>query len=362
MTRLPLALEPLPDESWPSYLTRRAAQHETTLAGLGTHLGLRDRRSRWPGRFGVELAPADVQRVAPLLGLAPAQVEHMQLRTYDQLAFDLNGLGDNSAIAGTRAATHTAWVWLAGSTFCPRCLDQDEGAWRLAWRIPWNTACLQHQVGLLGACAKCTGVPGLGNGLHGSAPPRVATTPDGRICQHPEPGGQDCGAALSAQPTPPASPGRLRRAKLMAELTNGQPGRVAGVERTSLQTLRAWQSAIGIAVRFGAVDADGWGRTHRWANPPRDPALIDRLLETVEPLVTAPDPASAADALGRWVQQAGIISPNARQLPTHHPTRRRPPAGHRRTAHPPRPRPHPHPAAADRSRRPHARPAQLGSR
>ena len=34
MTRLPLALEPLPDESWPSYLTRRAAQHGTTLAGL----------------------------------------------------------------------------------------------------------------------------------------------------------------------------------------------------------------------------------------------------------------------------------------------------------------------------------------
>ena len=64
MTRLPLALEPLPDESWPSYLTRRAAQHGTTLAGLGSHLGLRDERGRWPGRFGVSVSPGHVERVA----------------------------------------------------------------------------------------------------------------------------------------------------------------------------------------------------------------------------------------------------------------------------------------------------------
>ena len=75
MTRLPLALAPLDDESWPSYLTRRAAQHGTNLAELGTHLGLRDGRGRWPGRFGVELAAGDVHRIAPILGLAPVEVE-----------------------------------------------------------------------------------------------------------------------------------------------------------------------------------------------------------------------------------------------------------------------------------------------
>jgi hypothetical protein len=168
MTRLPLSLEPLPDETWPSYLTRRAAQHGTTLAGLGTHLGLRDTRGRWTGRFGVALVEGDVQRVAPMLGLAPAQVDDMQLTTYDQLAFDFRGLREGSAIAGTRAAAHTAWVWLAGTTFCPRCLADDDGAWRLSWRIPWNTTCLRHHVHLLGACSECAGVPGLGNRLHGS--------------------------------------------------------------------------------------------------------------------------------------------------------------------------------------------------
>ena len=311
MTRLPLALEPLPDESWPSYLTRRAAQHGTTLAGLGSHLGLRDERGRWPGRFGVSLSPGHVERVAPILGLAPHQVENMQLATYDQLAFDLSGLQEARPIAGTRAAVHSSWVWLAGSTFCPSCLTEDDGAWRTSWRIPWITTCLRHEVGLRGHCRECGVVPGLGNRFHGSAPMRVAAAPDGRRCQVPMPDGQSCGADLSRQETPAADAARTQRAQRIDSLVAGSRGRVAGIDRTSLQTLRAWQSSIGIAVRLGVVDADGWGRTHRWANPPRDPDVIERLLETVEPLITARTPAASADVLDAWLRAAGVGVPHA---------------------------------------------------
>ena len=154
-------------------------------------------------------------------------------------------------------------------------------------------------------------LPGLGNRLNGSAPPRVTAAPDGRRCPHPEPGGAVCGADLSTQRTAQADPRRLARAQQMAERASGKRSPVAGVERTSLQALRAWQSAIGIAVRLGAVDAGEWGRTHRWANPPRDPDLVERLLESVEPLVNAKDAESAADVLEVWLRQAGIRSPNA---------------------------------------------------
>lgn len=311
MTRLPLALAPIEDESWPSYLTRRAAQHRTTLAQLGSHLGLRDSRGRWTGRFGVDLPVSDVGRVAPILGLSPEDVEAMQLASYDQLAFDLSGLREIHAIAATRAAAHAGWVWLAGSTFCPQCLAEGGGAWRLNWRVPWNTVCLRHQVKLLGACGTCGGVPGLGNQFHGSAPGRVVATPDGRLCQHALPGGSVCSADLSQQATATVSPGRLRRAELMTALTAGRRGRVAGVDRTSLQSLRAWQSAIGIAVSLGVVDTRGWGRTHRWANPPRDPELIDALLQAVEPLITASGPVAAADVLDGWMRNAGLRSPHA---------------------------------------------------
>lgn len=311
MTRLPLALAPIEDESWPSYLTRRAAQHRTTLAQLGSHLGLRDSRGRWPGRFGVDLPVSDVGRVAPILCLSPEEVEAMQLASYDQLAFDLSGLREIHAIAATRAAAHAGWVWLAGSTFCPQRLAEEGGAWRLNWRVPWNTVCLRHQVNLLGACGTCGGVPGLGNQFHGSAPGRVEATPDGRLCQHPLPGGSVCSADLSQQVTATVSPGRLRRAELMTALTAGRRGRVAGVDRTSLQSLRAWQSAVGIAVSLGVVDTGGWGRTHRWANPPRDPELIDALLQAVEPLITPSGPVAAADVLDGWMRNAGVRSPHA---------------------------------------------------
>lgn len=288
MTRLPLTLRPLDDESWPSYLTRQAAQHQTTLGGLGSHLGLRDARGRWPGRFGVARTPDDVQRVSPLLGLPSAQIERMQLNSYDQLAFDLTGLTADQGIAGTRAAAHAAWVWLAGSTYCPLCLSEDHGAWRLSWRISWNTTCLRHGVLLRGACPTCAAVPGLGNRLHGSAPPRLAAMPDGRLCTHPELGGDSCRGDLTAAKTPAASPARLHRALVMSRLTHGARGFVAGTEGTSLQTLRGWQATITIAVRLGIIDTRGWGRTHRWANPPRSPDLMDRLLEVAEPLVSAP--------------------------------------------------------------------------
>ncbi|WP_344061631.1 hypothetical protein [Nostocoides vanveenii] len=103
----------------------------------------------------------------------------------------------------------------------------------------------------------------------------------------------------------------MRRAKIMADLVAGGRGHFAGAETTSLQALRGWQAAIGLAVGLGAVDANGWGRTHRWANPPRDPDLMDRLLRAVEPLVAAADPAAAADVLYEWLQNAGIRSPHA---------------------------------------------------
>ncbi|GAA3620314.1 hypothetical protein GCM10022199_25980 [Marihabitans asiaticum] len=310
MTRLPLVLAPLQDESWSSYLTRCAAQHHTTVASLGGHLGLRDARGRWPGRFGVNMDDTNVQRVAPLMGLEPNQVQQMHLAAYDQLALDLGGLAHGTAIAGTRATAHSAWVWLAGTTFCPPCLEED-GAWRLSWRIPWITTCLRHDVHLRGACSLCGGVSGHGNKFHASAPPRVAAAPDGRRCTCPQAGGRVCGADLTDQPALAADPGRLRRARLLADLAAGERGSVAGIERTSLQTLRAWQSAIGVAVRLGAVDAGSWGRTHRWANPPRDPDLIDQLLGAVEPLVTAADVPAAADVLDHWIRGAGIRSPHA---------------------------------------------------
>lgn len=308
---LPLTLDPLPEETWPSYLTRRAAQHHCTVALLADHLALRGPRGRWPGRYGVTIDPITRDMVAAQLRLTPIQVEQMHLARYDQLAIDLTGLSKPHAIEATRATVHAAWVWLAGSSYCPPCLVQSGGVWRLPWRLPWITSCPTHQVNLVGTCPACSGVPGVGNQFHTSAPTRLHVAPDGRRCTHPATPGGVCGADLSSAPTTPAGAARLARTQRFTALVNGHRGTIAGTSHTSLQTLRGWQCAIGIAVRLGTVDAGDWGRTHRWGNPPRDPDLVDTLHEAVQPLIDAPTPTKAADVLQTWCARAGIITPHA---------------------------------------------------
>ena len=308
VTTLPLALEPIPDEAWHSYLTRRAAQHGCTVATLTEHIGLQ-RGGRWPAYHGVILDQSVTEHVAPLLGLPAEAVQRMHLSRYDQAAFDLEGLLDNPGIDATRRVVHRQWTWLSGAAYCPSCLTTD-GAWRLSWRLPWITTCLAHDRALVGHCPACGGVPGLANVLGASAPSRVAVAPDGRLCTHPEPHRRICAHDLSTVIAHHAGPERLARTRLLRQVIETGSGTVAGKRHTSLRTLDAWRTAISIATRLGVVDAQGWGRTHRQGTPPRDPDVIDRLLAVAEPLIDATDVDAAADVLARWCTAAGITSPH----------------------------------------------------
>lgn len=299
---------PLPDEAWHSYLTRRAEQHSCTVAILAEHIGLQ-RRGRWPAYHGVVLDQSVAEQVAPVLGLPAHAVQGMQLGRYDQRAFDLTGLLGAPGIDATRRVVHRQWTWLSGSAYCPSCLA-DDGAWRLPWRLPWITTCLAHERALVGFCPTCGGVPGLSNPLNASAPSRVAAAPDGRLCIHPEPGRRVCGHDLSSTAARRAEPERLARTKLLKQVIDTGSGTVAGQHHTSLRTLNAWRTTISIATRLGVVDAQGWGRTHRQSNPPRDPDLMDRLLTVAAPLITAPDVDAAADVLAGWCTIARIASPH----------------------------------------------------
>lgn len=310
MSRLPLALEPVPDESWHSYLTRQAVQHGLTMATVGDHLELRGRRGRWLGYHGVVIDDLHATVAGSRLGLAREQVQAMHLSAYDQLAFDLGALAAPGGIGTTREAVHSSWVWLSGSNYCPSCLAESDGAWRLKWRIPWVTSCTRHGIELLAACPACSRVPGLGNQFNTSAPTRLTVVPDGRRCMSAREG-RACDTDLSRVRARPVDAHRRGRTERMLALAEGARGTVAGRDYTSLQALRAWQSAIGMAVHLGVVETKGWGRTHRWGAPPRDTLLIDSLLAAVEPLIAAPEVASAADVLTAWCRDAGIRSPSS---------------------------------------------------
>lgn len=46
-----------------------------------------------------------------------------------------------------------------GTRYCPACLGESGGRWRLIWRAKWAVACLRHQALLHEACPSCDTIP-----------------------------------------------------------------------------------------------------------------------------------------------------------------------------------------------------------
>ncbi len=47
------------------------------------------------------------------------------------------------------------WGWQTSSRFCPRCLAESGGRWRLDWRLNWLVACREHRTLLTDTCPVC---------------------------------------------------------------------------------------------------------------------------------------------------------------------------------------------------------------
>ncbi|MET4079538.1 TniQ family protein [Janibacter sp. UYMM211] len=309
MTALPLRIDPAPAEAWHGYLTRTAALHGTDVATLADHITLR-RAGRWPGYHGVILDRERTARCAQLLHLEPAQVDAMHLSSLHGRAFDLTGLdaARHGSLDATRQVSHQGWVFLAGGRYCPICLQRD-GIWRLDWRIPWITTCAHHRVWLEHRCPSCHQTVGRYNALSATAPSRARTRIGTSYCDLPL-GGGVCGADLCRAPARPAPAAAVDSTLTCALVIASDRGVVAGEVHTGLQTLRAWQAAIGISISLGRSHVQTTTRNHRWSSPPRDAAQLHALLRDAAPLTDAPTVEAAAQVLLGWCATAGITSPN----------------------------------------------------
>ncbi len=47
------------------------------------------------------------------------------------------------------------WVYASGSHLCPACMEEDGGAWRVAWKLPWSFMCVKHSNLLAAECPQC---------------------------------------------------------------------------------------------------------------------------------------------------------------------------------------------------------------
>ncbi|MEV4116802.1 TniQ family protein [Nonomuraea sp. NPDC049695] len=96
----------------------------------------------------VLLRPHEVQSIAAATGVDPMRIQRMTLAEYDGTALFVD------------PCTHQVnrkrlWGRNAGSRYCPHCLTETEGRWRLSWRLGWSFFCPLHLCLLADTCPRC---------------------------------------------------------------------------------------------------------------------------------------------------------------------------------------------------------------
>ena len=132
------------------------------------------------------------------------------------------------------------WSRCRFSRYCPRCLRENGGRWRLFWRSGWAFACVEHRCLLVDQCPTCA------HRLRGHVG-RAELVPDGQRCPHPVAHAtgrtpQRCGTELATAPT--------------VHFRQGHPTITA--QRTIAELIDSDAAAFGIYRRHGTAAVKAW--------------------------------------------------------------------------------------------------------
>lgn len=186
-------------ESFASFVDRLAAHQPlpvpvtTILARAG--IIAEDRYDALPAGYGVDLTPEQKRCFSRVCRLSPGEVDSMLMRQFDGITLDLTGL-DIMDANSVRVVAHRQWAGFAGSACCPACLQEDEGGWRVRWKLWTSFACLRHQVLLVDRCPRCRRRTGNYRADQGNRPGFATRVPvPGRCANSPEMGAAATGKA-----------------------------------------------------------------------------------------------------------------------------------------------------------------------
>jgi AraC-like DNA-binding protein len=194
---LPIRVPPCPGEALDSWLEALAARLRCPLGDLAPAVGLDSLRAEDPGHRGrkapdwtIALRDSEARSIAIACELNIEDVHAMTLRHYHDRAVIVR--------ADTRQVNrHRLWGRATGSRYCPSCLAESGGRWRLSWRLGWSFACTLHRALLADACWRC----GRHQRLHVMP---AGTIPDPGKCASPGGGSgrltPRCGADLTSTP------------------------------------------------------------------------------------------------------------------------------------------------------------------
>ena len=186
----PLRVTPAAGEAIDSWLERIAHRCNVTWRELrvtqGGVIPAGSDADRWIGCLNTE------QRAALNLftGIDPVALRAMTLEGYPAIAAGID------PCTGLEAAKYP-WRHTHASRFCPFCLAETGGAWRIVWRMVWFFACPRHHCLLAHRCPQC-GAPQRRVPVSGVVPQPghcvVLVSPSGNNA------GLRCGADLTQAP------------------------------------------------------------------------------------------------------------------------------------------------------------------
>lgn len=141
---------PVDGEALDTFLERSAAANFLPLLEYLQAFGIEFSGGNVPAFWGVVVG----DRLADQLDREfDIDSRSMTLQAFDQTALDLSGI-DVDDTTSVRRLQKRAWVFLAGSRYCPTCL-RDEGKWMNRWRLPFSLTCTSHRVWLESTCRGC---------------------------------------------------------------------------------------------------------------------------------------------------------------------------------------------------------------
>lgn len=177
--RLPLSVKPVVGESFVSYLDRLSSDLDVPLSSVLRAVGMLRGCKVFPADYGVSLRSDQLQDFAYAAGLCPTEIAMALLNRFEGSAFTSRSDG-----VGRRRAVKYSWAYFNGSHFCPACLSERPGAWRLDWKLPWSFACTRHGMLLLDICPMCGGRPGAGPAGRLNTPAPPSRVPQPGICSN----------------------------------------------------------------------------------------------------------------------------------------------------------------------------------
>jgi hypothetical protein len=157
---LPVRLQPLPEESLDSWLEALAARTDATWGQILCALGIvgmhGNAASHRAARANVSLPAGQLDSMSYCTGVEPSLLQAMTLQPWIK---DTSWQRPSVAI-----------LRVSGSRFCPKCLEDRGGRWRVWWRLRCGFLCPTHGCVLADTCRVC-------GGLQRTAPPRLNEVP-----------------------------------------------------------------------------------------------------------------------------------------------------------------------------------------